>query len=69
MKKKSLQVLYPDHSMYKDAVDAMKRFHDARAAGIPAEKVERLRLIAEAHFQAVNEYQRNAFGARLVVSH
>ncbi|EJT85493.1 hypothetical protein PPS11_08000 [Pseudomonas putida S11] len=46
--------------MYTDAVDAMKQYHEAQAAGHPAEEIERLRLIAEAQFQAVNEYQLRA---------
>lgn len=41
-------LLYPDHPMYTDAVDAMRRYHEARDAGRPADEVERLRLIAEA---------------------
>lgn len=48
--------------MYMDVVDAMKRFHEAQAAGKAVEEVERLRLIAEAQFQAVNEYQLKALG-------
>lgn len=48
--------------MYTDAVDAMRRYHEAQMAGCPAEEVERLRQIAEAHFQAVNEYQFGALG-------
>ena len=52
--------LYPDHPMYTDAVDAMKQYHQAQASGYPVEEVERLRLIAEAQFRAVNEYQLKA---------
>ncbi|PKI19422.1 hypothetical protein [Pseudomonas monteilii] len=54
--------LLPDHPMYGDAVSAMKRYHEARAAGESAEKVERLRLIAESQFQAVTDYQLKALG-------
>lgn len=54
--------LYPDHPMYTDAVDALRQYHEARAANRPADEVERLRLIAEAQFQAVNEYQLKALG-------
>ena len=53
-------VLNPDHTMYTDAVDAMKQYHEAQASGHPAEEIERLRLIAEAQFEAVNEYQLRA---------
>ncbi|WP_426429063.1 hypothetical protein [Pseudomonas palmensis] len=50
-------VLYPDHPMYTDAVDAMRRYHEAQASGRPAEELERLRQIAESQFRAVNEFQ------------
>ncbi|AVD90015.1 hypothetical protein [Pseudomonas sp. SWI44] len=69
MNNKLPPVLYPDHPMYTDAVTAMKRFHEAQAAGKPAEEVERLRLIAEAQFQAVNEYQLKALGGPAGESH
>jgi len=46
--------------MYTDAVEAMKQYHEAQASGHPAEEIERLRLIAEAQFQALNEYQLRA---------
>ncbi|WP_447809145.1 hypothetical protein [Pseudomonas putida] len=55
-------LLYPDHPTYTDAVDDLKRYHDAQGAGRPADGVERLRLIAEAQFQAVTEYQLRALG-------
>ncbi|MDI3371633.1 hypothetical protein QLG14_20560 [Pseudomonas sp. V104_10] len=54
--------LLPDDSMYRDAVAAMKRYHEAQAAGESPETVERLRLIAESQFQAVNDYQLRALG-------
>ncbi|MBI6917644.1 hypothetical protein JET68_02405 [Pseudomonas monteilii] len=55
-------ILYPDHPMYTDAVDAMRRYHEAQGAGRPADEVERLRLIAESQFQAVTDYQLKALG-------
>lgn len=55
-------ILYPDHPMYTDAVDAMRRYHEAQKAGRPADEVERLRLIAESQFQAVTDYQLKALG-------
>ncbi|PYG79827.1 MULTISPECIES: hypothetical protein [unclassified Pseudomonas] len=54
--------LLPDDPMYRDAVAAMKRYHEAQAAGDSPETVERLRLIAESQFQAVNDYQLRALG-------
>ncbi len=56
------QPLLPDDPMYADAVAAMKRYHEAQAAGESAEIVERLRLIAESQFQAVTDYQLKALG-------
>ncbi|MNM53672.1 hypothetical protein D3C76_1632190 [compost metagenome] len=55
-------ILYPDHPMYTDAVDALRRYHEAQGAGRPADEVERLRLIAESQFQAVTDYQLKALG-------
>lgn len=54
--------LPPDHEAYLQAVEAMRCYHEAQAAGQPAEAVERLRLIAEAQFQAVTDYQLRAWG-------
>ncbi len=48
--------------MYTDAVDAMRRYHEAQISGRTTEEIERLRLIAESQFQAVNEYQLKALG-------
>lgn len=55
-------VLFPDHQAYVEAVDAMRHYHAAQSSGAAAEDVERLRLIAEAAFQAVTDYQLRAFG-------
>ena len=55
-------ILYPDHPMYTDAVDALRRYHEAQGSGRPADEVERLRLIAESQFQAVTDYQLKALG-------
>lgn len=46
-------VLHPDHPMYSDAVEAMKRYHRAQTEGITGAELERLRLLAEHQFQAV----------------
>lgn len=56
------EILPPDHPAYTDAVEAMRRYHDAQRTGAPAIEVERLRLIAESLFQAVTDYQMKAFG-------
>lgn len=54
--------LYPDHAMYTDAVKALKRYHEALAAGFPAAEVERFRQVAESQFAVVTEYQLKALG-------
>ncbi|HDS1776875.1 TPA: hypothetical protein QEM49_001357 [Pseudomonas putida] len=56
------EILFPDHPAYTDAVEAMRRWHEAKDAGAPALEVERLRQIAESMFQAVTDYQLRAFG-------
>ena len=43
--------------LIQQAVDAMRQYHEAEAAGQPAEEVERLRQQAESLFQAVSDYQ------------
>ncbi|EGB96022.1 hypothetical protein G1E_25771 [Pseudomonas sp. TJI-51] len=45
-----------------DAVEAMKRYHQAQADGLSPSEVERLRLIAESQFQAITDYQLRALG-------
>ncbi|WPE25814.1 hypothetical protein PshuTeo1_15230 [Pseudomonas hunanensis] len=62
-------VLPPDHPMYLDAVEAMKRYHQARADGIRGAELERLRLLAEHSFQAVTDYQLHALGGPRKPSH
>ncbi|PIK77184.1 hypothetical protein [Pseudomonas sp. 382] len=56
------EVLLPDHLAYAQAVEAMRKYHEAKDHGASDAEVERLRLIAEAQFQAVTEYQMRAFG-------
>ena len=62
-------ILPPDHPMYIDAVEAMKRYHKAQAGGVSGAELERLRLIAEHSFQAVTDYQLHAFGGPRNPSH
>lgn len=56
------KLLPPDHPMYTDAVEAMKRYHHAQSEGISGPELERLRLMAEHRFQAVTDYQLLALG-------
>jgi hypothetical protein len=39
-----------DEPLIKQAIDAMRKYHDAEAAGLPAVEIERLRLFAESLF-------------------
>ena len=48
--------------MYTDAVEALKRYHQAQSEGISGPELERLRLMAEHRFQAVTDYQLQALG-------
>ncbi|MDQ2488353.1 hypothetical protein RBI94_30625 [Pseudomonas putida] len=43
--------------LIKQAIEAMRAYHEASAAGLPAAEVERLHLLAESLFQAVSDYQ------------
>ncbi|MHC2144059.1 hypothetical protein [Pseudomonas sp. 210_17 TE3656] len=48
--------------LVQQAMDALRRYHEARDSLTPVEEVERLRLEAESLFEAVHEYQRRALG-------
>jgi hypothetical protein len=43
--------------LIKQAVDAMREYHQAQDRGAPTEEVERLRFLAESLFQVVSDYQ------------
>ncbi|HDS1733246.1 hypothetical protein [Pseudomonas sp. BP8] len=63
------KVLMPDHPMYTEAVEALKLYHQAQAEGVIGAELERLRLMAEHHFQAVTDYQLHALGGPAVKRH
>ncbi|MEW9678441.1 hypothetical protein [Pseudomonas sp. TE50-2] len=69
MMRKTPQFPIFGHPMYMDAVDAMKLFHEVQAMCKAAEQIKRLRLFAEAQFQAVNDYQLKASGGYAGHSH
>ncbi len=56
------KVLMPDHPLYTEAVEALKIYHQAQAAGVVGAELERLRLMAEHRFRAVTDYQLSALG-------
>lgn len=48
--------------LIQQAIDAMRRYHEAKDLKEPPEVVERLRLEAESLFQVVTEYQLRSLG-------
>ncbi|MEN8641042.1 hypothetical protein [Pseudomonas sichuanensis] len=56
------KVLPPDHQAFADAIEAMKRYQEAKDAGAPPEEVEHLKNLAESLFQAINDYQLSVLG-------
>lgn len=64
LKRTFMEVEEAGEPLMQQALDAMQRYHEARDSLISAEEVERLRLIAESLFQAVNEYQLRALGGK-----
>lgn len=56
-KRTFIGLLEAGEPLIKQAIDAMRKYHEAEAAGLPAAEVERLRLLAESLFQAVSDYQ------------
>jgi len=63
------RMLPPDDPMYTDAVEALKQYYQAQAAGVSGADLERLRLIAEYRFRAVPDYQQIASGSSSGLSH
>lgn len=55
--------------LMQQALDAMRRYHEARDLLTPANEVERLRIEAESLMQAVNEYQLSALGGPTATCH
>ena len=56
------KVLMPDHPLYTEAVEALKAYQQAQADGVVGAELKRLKLMAEHRFQAVTDYQLQAFG-------
>lgn len=56
------KMLPPDHPLYMDAVEALKRYHRAQSEGVSGVELGRLRLMAEHRFQAVTDYQLRVMG-------
>ncbi|XBV16518.1 hypothetical protein BIKONL_004033 [Pseudomonas putida] len=62
MQRKKRQPVLPDDPLYQQAIEAMKRYDQAKADGRPEAEVEGLRLEAEYAFQSVTDYQLEALG-------
>ncbi|WP_313300011.1 hypothetical protein [Pseudomonas sp.] len=43
--------------LLREALEAMRAYHEAQDAGKPTEEVERLQMLAESLFQVVCDYQ------------
>ncbi len=69
MHQKNRQPLLPGDPMYQQAVDAMKKYDQAKIDGEPEAVVERLRLEAEYAFQTVTDYQLEALGGHSATRH
>ncbi len=48
--------------LIQQAIDAMRRYHQAQDEAWPADEVEKLRQEAEFLFQSVNDYAQRALG-------
>lgn len=69
LKRTFMEVQEASEPLMQQAVDAMRRYHEARDSVTSAEEVERLRLVAESLYQAVNEYQLDALGGEGATRH
>lgn len=48
--------------LMQQAIEALRRYHEAKAAGRPSDETEHLRVLAESLLEAVSEYQLQVFG-------
>ncbi len=55
--------------LIREAIEALRAYHNAQDVGAPVEEVERLRLIAESSYQAVTDYQLYTLGHQPLVRH
>lgn len=62
MKKDFFNIYEDSLPLSSQAIEALRRLHQAEAAGLPAEEIEVLRVHAESLFQAVSDYQLRAMG-------
>ncbi|GLO47131.1 hypothetical protein [Pseudomonas putida] len=62
MKKDFVKIYEYSLPLINQAIEALRRLHEAEAAGHPAEEIRVLRVHAESLFQAVSAYQLRAMG-------
>ncbi|MBO9552248.1 MAG: hypothetical protein J7573_22605 [Pseudomonas sp.] len=55
--------------LIQEAIDSLRRYHEAKDFGADPAEVERLRLIAESVYQAVTDYQLYALGHQPLKRH
>lgn len=55
--------------LMREAISALRRYHQAQESGVAPKEVERLRLMAESAFQAVSDYQLYALGHQPLTRH
>lgn len=55
--------------LIQEAIAALRRYHEAQAAGALPEEIERLSLIAESAYKAVTDYQLYALGHQPLTRH
>lgn len=64
MNKHIFSILEPGNPLMTQALDAMKRYHEAQAAKASEVELERLRLEADSLFQAVSEFRQRVMRHR-----
>lgn len=64
-----IRFLEGDDPLMREAIDALKRYHEAVDASAPEEEVEHLKNEAEALFQAVSDYLVRATGGQAGTLH
>lgn len=69
LKRTLMEVVEAGEPLMQQALDAMRRYHEARDSVTSEEEVERLRLVAESLYQAVTEYQLHALGGEGATRH
>lgn len=69
MMRKLDALIMPHDPVMLEAIDVMKRYHDAQQAGKPDAEIERLRQATQRLFQAISDYQLAALGHQPLVRH